>query len=146
MDGRVNGLAALEPYPDHPSEVRGRVNGHARGKATAGKVRKPSSIGRFSTMNAFVDHSARLVDTTAQAAWLVLFREVKPTGLACVSFGQIAERIGVSRRTVIRAVQQLEAAKLVTVEKRGRLNGGPSHYRVHGVPHEAPEPSVTHVT
>jgi DNA-binding IclR family transcriptional regulator len=85
-------------------------------------------------MNEFVDYSARLVDTTAQAVWLVLFREVKPNGLAKVSFGQIAELTGVCRRTAIRAIKHLQEAKLVTIEKRGRLNEGPSTYRVHGTP------------
>lgn len=98
------------------------------------RKKNPQSAGRFQTMNEFVDFSARLVDTTAQAVWLVLFREVKPSGVACVSFGQIAERTGVSRRTAIRAVKHLEDAKLVTVAKRGRLNEGPSTYRVHGRP------------
>ena len=109
------------------------------------RVRKPDTVGRFKTMNEFVDFSARLVDTTAQAVWMVLFREVKPSGVASVSFGQIAERTGVCRRTVIRAIKKLEEAKLVTVMKRGRLNEGPSKYQVHGTPNRS-STGDTHVT
>lgn len=105
-------------------------------KAPNGKQGKknPHSAGRFQTMNEFVDYSARLVDTTAQAVWLVLFRETKPNGIACVSHSQIAERIGSCRRTVVRATQHLEDAKLVTVVHRGGLTGGTSAYRVHATP------------
>ena len=103
---------------------------HSRAKAHKPKQK---SEGRFQTMNTFVDHSARLVDTTAQATWLVLFRETR-NGLATISQGQIAERIGVSRRTAIRATQSLEEAKLITVVKRGGLSGGSSTYRVYGTP------------
>ena len=100
------------------------------------KPRKKTSqtTERFKTLNEFVDYSARLVDTTAQAVWMVLFRETKPNGLASVSQGQIAERVGLSRRSAIRAVQTLENAKLITVVKRGKKNGGPSFYRVHALP------------
>ncbi len=120
-----------------PPETNGDGHG-ANGKTTTGKVRKPASIARFTTMNEFIDLSARNVDTTAQAVWFVLFRETKPNGAACISFGQIAERIGASRRTVIRAVKHLENAKLISVVKRGRMNEGPSTYRVHGTPKLTP--------
>lgn len=108
-----------------------------------GKRKKnPKATSRFHTMNDFCDYSARLVDTTAQAVWMILFRETKPNGIACVSHSQIAERIGSSRRTVVRATQHLEDAKLVTVVHRGGLTGGTSSYRVHGTP-EGCDTSVT---
>ena len=121
------------PRMDTP-QANGDGHHVANGKTTNGKSRKPASIARFTTMNEFIDLSARNVDTTAQAVWFVLFRETKPNGAACISFGQIAERIGASRRTVIRAVKHLEEAKLISVVKRGRMNEGPSVYRVHGTP------------
>lgn len=89
---------------------------------------------RFQTLNDFVDHSARLVSTTAQAAWHVLFRDVKPSGQACMAHSQIAAKIGVKPRTVARALKQLEDQGLVTVVKRGGLNRGSNIYRVHGKP------------
>lgn len=87
---------------------------------------------RFQTLNDFVDHSARMVSTTAQAAWYVLFRDVKQDGRACMAHSQIAERIGMERRTVARALKQLEAQGLLTVVRRGGLNRGSNVYRVHG--------------
>ena len=103
---------------------------HSRAKA---QKPKRLSAGRFQTINSFVDHSARFLDTTAQATWLVLFREVR-NGRATISQGQIADRIGVSRRTAIRATQHLEKARLITVVKRGKIGGGSSTYQVHGTP------------
>lgn len=122
--GMLPKSAAPEPVPP-----RGE-------KSKSGKpsVHKPESVGRFKTMNEFVDYSARLVDTTAQAVWMVLFRETKPNGLACISHSQIAERIGSCRRTVVRATQHLEDAKLITVVHRGGMTGGSSSYRIHGTP------------
>jgi DNA-binding transcriptional ArsR family regulator len=89
---------------------------------------------RFQTLNDFVDHSARLVSATAQAAWYVLFRDVKLSGQACMAHSQIAAKIGVAPRTVARALKKLEALGLVTVVKRGGLNRGSNIYRVHGKP------------
>ena len=111
------------------------------------KAQKPKQIstGRFQTMNSFVDHSARFVDTTAQATWLVLFREIR-NGRATISQGQIAERIGVSRRTAIRAIQHLEDAGLIMVVKRGKIGGGSSTYQVHGTPQHTPKGCDTSVT
>jgi CRP-like cAMP-binding protein len=129
-------LASMPPYPEHPGENSHQSNGRAdrQGKS---RIRDSKTNGRFKTLNNFVDHSARLVDPTAQSVWVVLYREVRPNGLACISFSQIAELIGRKRRTVIRAMKVLEKAKLVTVVKRGRLNEGPSTYQVHGTPSDA---------
>lgn len=111
-------------------------NGAVGGGRTTRKprTRNAAAIGRFQTMNEFIDLSARTVAPTAQAVWFVLFRETKPNGLASISFNQIADLIGLKRRAAMRAVQELEDAKLLTVVKRGRLNAGPSTYRIHGTP------------
>lgn len=110
-------------------------NGHAQANGKP-KHRKPASIGRFQTMNAFIDQSARLVDTTAQAVWFVLFRETRSNGVATVAHSQIAQMIGVSRRTVVRAIDALQSAGLVeTVVQGGHANGRmPSTYRAFGLP------------
>jgi DNA-binding transcriptional ArsR family regulator len=131
-------LAELPPYqcPEHPSEQSAKQNS---------KVRNPKALGRFQAMNAFADHYTRLVDTTAQVVWFILFRDVKSNGLATVSLQQIADRIGVHRRTVMRAVKQLKDAGLLTVVARGTTNHGPSIYRVHGRPRETAT-GDTHVT
>ena len=100
----------------------------AKAKATATK--------RFQQMNAFVDNSARLVGSTAGMVWLVIFREVKaPEGLATVSHRQIADCLGINRRTVLRALKELEEAGLLTVVKRGHMSQKKSSvYRLHGKP------------
>ena len=113
-----------------PLPIEDHLPTNARKGRTA--VRNPDSIERFKTMNDFADLSARSVDTTAQAVWWILFRETKPNGHSCISHSQIAVRIGSCRRTVVRATQQLEAAKLISVVRRGGLNGGTSTYKVHG--------------
>lgn len=89
---------------------------------------------RFATANGFADAGARLVDTTAQAVWWILWRDTKPDGLARTSFGRIAECVGRSRRTVIRAIGQLAEAGFLTIVRRGSLHQGASTYRVHGTP------------
>jgi hypothetical protein len=99
---------------------------------------------RFETLNRFIDSSARSVSVTAQAAWTVLYRDVKPSGRACIAQTQVAECMGVSRRTACRALKELENAGLISVVKRGGLNRGANVYRVHGTP--ARVPPVTPVT
>jgi len=96
---------------------------------------KSDKVGRFQVLNQFVDESAKEFNTTAVAVWLVLWRETKPDGLAKVSFNQIGERLGISRRSVMRSVSLLVEAKLVKVVSRGTATGHmPSTYRVFGRP------------
>lgn len=95
------------------------------------KRKKPS---RFTTFNSFIDHSARLLKAREFSVWVVLFRDVKPNGLACMAHSQIAEILACDRRTVARALNKLEAMGLITVAKRGGLNRGSNVYRVHGRP------------
>jgi CRP-like cAMP-binding protein len=99
-----------------------------------GKPARRKTGDRFAVANAFADYGARLVDTTAQAVWWILWRETKPDGLARVSFGRLADCIGRSRRTVVRGVGRLVKAGLLTVVRRGNIREGPSTYRSHGVP------------
>lgn len=95
---------------------------------------KRRAAGRFGVLNRFADTGARLVDTTAQACWWILYRETKPDGLATVSHQRIAECAGVDRKTVTRALSRLESARLLTVVRHGGWRRGPSTYRVHGAP------------
>ena len=77
--------------------------------------------------------SARSVSTTAQAVWLQLFREARTSGAASMSQGQIATRIGASRRTVIRGIQELIDAGLIElIEKGSNTQHKPSTYLVKG--------------
>ncbi|TWT41527.1 winged helix-turn-helix domain-containing protein [Botrimarina hoheduenensis] len=106
----------------------------------AQSVAKKKAAGRFATLNRFVDTGARLVDTTAQACWWVLYRETKPDGLATVSHQRVAECVGVNRKTVTRALRRLESARLLTVVRQGGWRRGPSTYRLHATP-KRPKPT-----
>ena len=124
-----------EPPPLRPPPPPAGSNGQPGGTNKAkGKPARRSAGDRFAVANAFADYGARLVDTTAQAVWWVIWRETKPDGLARVSFGRLAECTGRSRRTAVRAVGHLRKAGLLTVVRRGNLDEGPSTYRAHGVP------------
>lgn len=98
---------------------------------------KRRAAGRFGVLNRFADEGARLVDTTAQACWWVLYRETKPDGLATVSHQRVAVCIGVDRKTVTRALARLETARLLTVVRHGGWRRGPSTYRIHATPKKA---------
>ncbi len=87
---------------------------------------------RFAVLNAFTD--CALADLTGAEAkvWLILFRDTKATtGTARTGQADIARRAGLEPRTVRRALASLEAKGMVRVVHRGRLNAGPSVYRVH---------------
>lgn len=121
--------------PDELAEREARrTQATGKVKVAKGSAAHRQSRDRFGMLNAFADYGARLVDTTAQACWWILYRETKPDGLARVSHGRIAECIGRSRLTVVRAVRKLEKLKLITVVRRGGLRDGVSTYRVYGSP------------
>lgn len=136
-EGYYDAAATLSSGGLLPDCVPYGANGTSQGSipapagSTSARRRSPS---RYEVLNDFVDVSMRLVSTTAQASWLVLYRDVKRDGVACMAHSQIAERIGKTRRTVVRALKELENARLVTVVRRGGLNQGSSAYRVHGKP------------
>lgn len=126
---RRNGY--IEPI-DVPRD--GRPGSQPRPATNAPKSKTAS--GRFQMLNQFVDESARLVSTTAQTVWMVLYRNTRSDGLACVSHNQVAEWLGISRRTAIRSVAELVDAKLAQLITRGKSEGStPSTYRVFGKPH-----------
>jgi DNA-binding transcriptional ArsR family regulator len=125
----MNKLQVLPPMRGEPAPTQPASREPQRSGKPAGKV-----AGRFGVLNGFVDRGAKLVDTTAQACWLVLFRETQRDGLATVSHSRIAQCIGVDRKTVTRAVRRLTDAGLVTIKRHGGWGRGPSTYRVRGIP------------
>ncbi len=129
---RLEGAAVLPPLDSAPRLARRTVASTEAARTSPEAKRK--AAGRFGMLNCFVDSSARMVSTTAQACWLVLFRETKQDGLATVSHQQIAECIGMDRKTATRALQRLEATGLLTVVRRGGLRRGPGTYRIHATP------------
>lgn len=87
---------------------------------------------RFAMLNAFVDNS--MVDLSGNEAkvWLILFRDTKAaTGTAKTGQADIARRAGIDARTVRRILGSLVGKGLVVVVRKGRLNAGPTVYRLH---------------
>lgn len=93
---------------------------------------KPTSS-RWAQINAFVDVTLRELTPAEVRVWLVLFRDTKKTGLARTGQADIARRAGLSQRMVKKAVRKLVGRDIVKVIRRGRLNAGPSVYKVRGV-------------
>jgi len=83
-------------------------------------------------LNAFTDSALADLTGAEVKVWLILFRDAKAaTGTARTGQTDIARRAGLEPRTVRRALASLEAKGMVRVVHRGRLNAGPSVYRVH---------------
>ncbi len=120
-----------EPPPLHDGELR--PNGrHSKPKG------KRSSSGRFGVLNAFVDFTMAGLKPSERAVWFVLFRDTKSNGIARTSERDIARRAGISDRMVRYALTGLEECGLVRVVNRGRLQTGPSSYRVFGLAAKGP--------
>jgi hypothetical protein len=85
---------------------------------------------RFGSINAFLDTTMASLSPCERAVWLLLWRDTRPNGLACTSQADLARRAGASERAVRSALRELERRGLVVVVRRGRLQSGPSHYRV----------------
>ena len=101
---------------------------------TVAPVRKKGNrTGRFADLNAFVDFGVADAELTPAESlvWLVLFRDTKAnTGTARTAQADIARRANLDTRTVRRAVAALETKGMLTTVRRGRLNCGPSVYRI----------------
>lgn len=103
------------------------------GRPTAGiRPKRRSSSERFAELNAFADFALADLTGAETKTWLILWRDTKAaTGTARTGQSDIARRAGLSRRGVQIALDKLNAKGLVKLVRRGRLNGGPSMYRVH---------------
>ncbi len=125
--GKLPPDAVLRPDDDEIAATEA-----ARPAPTAKPMRRTRSD-RFAALNAFVDFGiADAALTPAEAlVWLVLFRDTKADGTARVGQTDIGRRAGLDVRTVRRAVATLQTKGLIQTIRRGRLNAGPSVYRVH---------------
>ena len=86
---------------------------------------------RFALLNAVTDFDLAGLKGAEAKVWLVLFRDTKAeTGTARTGQVDIARRAGLSERGVRKALVKLQAKGLLRVVRRGRLNAGPSHYRL----------------
>lgn len=132
MDWRMNGVtgtAALEPYPEHPSEVRHKANGHVDKPTQKAKAKSSETANRFSTLNALIDYL--MVDLTRAelATWLVLYCDTRD-GVVQASIDAIAKRTGTSRQHTQKAITSLQQRRLIEQIKKGAINHGASIYRV----------------
>ena len=93
---------------------------------------KPKGAGqRFALLNAVTDFDLAALTGAEAKVWLVLFRDTKAkTDTARTGQVDIARRAGLSERSVRTALVGLRAKGLLRVVRRGRLNAGPSHYRL----------------
>ncbi len=86
---------------------------------------------RFAVLNDFTDVSLSMLTGAEAKVWLILFRDTKAaTGAARTGQTDIARRAGLSARAIKTAVRLLKLKGLLTVVRMGRLNGGPSIYRI----------------
>jgi hypothetical protein len=84
----------------------------------------------FETFNWFVDFGVRHLSRPEIAAYLVLLRDTRPDGTASTSYGDIATRGGMTRRSAIRAVRSLLNRGVVEVVRRGGRGIGSTTYCV----------------
>jgi hypothetical protein len=103
----------------------------ARLKPPAAKPKRRTRSERFAVLNAFVDFGVAKLTGAEVKVWLILYRDTKANGLARTGQADIARRAGLRPRMVRYALAKLEAKGMVHVLNRGRLNVGPSVYRVH---------------
>lgn len=85
---------------------------------------------RWATLNTFVDAVLANASESEVRVWLVIYRDVKPGGLARVGMTDIARRAGLTRRAVVNAINGLKARRLIEVVTRGSINGTPNAYRL----------------
>ncbi len=93
--------------------------------------RRTTRSERFAMLNDFTDFALSKLTGTQLKVWLILFRDTKAaTGTARTGQTDIGRRAGVTPRAVRKAISELVAKGFVRVVRRGRLNVGPSQYRL----------------
>lgn len=113
-------LRPMEPPRPRTASNNGQAEKPKRTKQTAE---------RFGTINAFVDFTLGSLTRNELAVWLILWRDERK-GTSRTSQSDLARRAGVTRRTVVRVLDRLEAKRLLQRIRRGGLNRGMSVYRV----------------
>jgi DNA-binding transcriptional ArsR family regulator len=130
---RANVLPAGTTLPPlvRPAAAKGAQTRPARRKGGRRHARRSSGQpGRFAVLNGFVDAHMRALPRAAALAWLALYRDTKPDGLARTAVTDLARRVGGDRSTVIRALRLLVDRGRLEVVRRGGLGRGVSVYRV----------------
>jgi predicted transcriptional regulator len=93
------------------------------------KKRPKRDQSRWNDLNQFIDVTMRELTPAQTAVWLTLFRDERK-GVAKSAQAYIAERCGLSRESVSRAINELQRRGLVQTLHQGGLNQGLSWYRV----------------
>lgn len=120
----LEGCAVLPPMHQGDGSLR-----RHQGDTSKAKINHRNTADRFAVLNAFVDAGMVGLSRAEIGAWLTLYRDTR-NGTACTSEGDIARRIGCSRRAVVAAVGRLRRRGLLVQVFKGGINRGPSRYRV----------------
>jgi CRP-like cAMP-binding protein len=125
-------------WPSAQAEAAARKAAEAARKTEATrrdrtKRKRRVRSSRFATLNAFVDATLAELTGAETKVWLTLFRDTKAEGTARTGQADIARRAGLTVRGVRKAIQKLKAKGLLEIAYRGRLNQGPSCYRIRAV-------------
>lgn len=117
---------------------RSRPNKPSKPQATTPRLPRVTGE-RFQTINNFVDVIMRDLSDRAAKAWIVLWRDTKPNGLASTGIADLARRMGCSHATAKRAIAELRGRDLLAIEALGGIGRGPSVYRLNGETCRAPD-------
>jgi hypothetical protein len=121
------GQVVREVVPQ-PTAASGAVScgNRPRGRSTGNRAGGE----RWANLNTFVDTALAKATEAEVRVWLVLYREVRPGGLARVGMTDIAHRAGMTRRAVVKGINGLKRHGLIEVAARGSINGTPNSYRL----------------
>src|SRR5712671_1027821 len=100
-----------------------------------------SESNRFWLLDAFIDSEAKSLTVYAQVVFVALSRHANRKGETWVGVRKLAEELGISKNTVVKAIKELSVSHLVVRCPAGMR--GLSHPRVGSVPfHEVQRPTA----
>lgn len=118
--------APIEPAPSESAPLPREMEADA---VDLGGV-PMKGVGRWSTLNTFVDAVMQDLTRIEVAVWLILFRDTRADGLSRTAYADLARRAGANVRSVTRAVASLRAKGLLRLVYQGGLHRGVSLFRV----------------
>ena len=129
----LQGAAVLPPMSAAPVAEMNTTDAdrklvNPRSKTT--KRSSPKEVGnRWQMLNEFIDVTLRDLRPAEAKVWMVLFRDSR-NGISKVAQTHIAERCGITRESVSRAIKELEQRELVRTVRHGGVNRGLSWYQL----------------
>ena len=110
--------------------MRSRGRSHYGGTGGRSTAQSPYGVaGRFRLINRFLDKHARNCSPVQAMVWVVLWRDSRD-GVAKTSYSRLADRLGVSRATVARAIRLLRDMGYLEVVRRGGDLAGPTLHKI----------------